>query len=341
MAQKQDTSVRVGFGDGELFRKDLVLETPYQVKYLISGYYVLYLYPAVNADLRTSNGGTVRYAPTGSTKTRTISNEYIEFSGSKRAKTRYPAGSASSGSLTFGVFDSGGTVLSGSGGAGFKVTKIWDEFYDKEGKTVVPTFTYDFDTGEVVSSVECYGAIKVDYQTSYRVIHYTPSSSFDYKTGFTMEMDTIVAFYKGSMASLKMGVEFVQGTEATNLEEVIKVYSEIVVDEEGAWEVPDDFPDATTTKYNNHSGYPGPSRAAYLTNQRIVHTVYADVQRGRLYERRFPESLEQPFAPALKKGHWFKPTYEVSTSTPSEASSDLQLDIQKRAGELKTEYGVS
>lgn len=330
MAQPKETQVTVSFGSEQvsgLPRLNMVFEIPNQVVW--NNTWTLHLFPAVPATLETSHDGSCSL---GNSYLKTISKEYLRFDGTDRVATEYYAGTTIA---NIGLVPAKDRVTE---------TYRWFNFYDVNGKEITKevTFQYDTGTGEVVASQPIYGLITVSYSTTYRKVYYSPKIARTSTLWFSIQYDTILAFYEGAVATYQF--EISRSTDKLNREIVIEVYSELVIDQSGSWEKPDDWPDMENgQKYNGRPGYGVPDPSAYLTTKRVHHYVEAEVGGlNRLFERKVSAIvLEQPFTGRIPVGNnWFKPVYEISVTEPADADDDLKLDIQKKATELRKLYEI-
>lgn len=257
-----------------------------------SAYLALRLYPQVPATLNASVGSV---AVAGG-RYETIEGEAVQLSGSSTASaSKYIE-----------------NLISSYRGI----------FFDVNGNQVgAPSITAVDGTLQVDPPV--YGAVFIDYQTSYYVLNYVPETEPDENL---TKLGSVYAFYKGSVTSIDIPI-------AENLSvqrEVITVSSEIVLTESGAFEKPVGFPDNNTFP---GTGITIDTDAAYLV-QRRVHAFVNRVGNS-LTTHFLRTSGEVPYV-----GMSNPPVvYNISHTIPEGASPSLISAIENKVLELWAIYG--
>lgn len=174
----------------------------------------LRLYPDVPATLRATKGTVVA----GETRVEEC-DEIISFSGSDTATLKRPMAYA----ITF------------------ESTNI---AFDSEGNTVNPDLHYDGDNDKIISSIPFYGGFRVTYKANYTVLYYTPITTYTYyadgSIAWYRQFGTVYAFYNG--ASVSMDVETTVSSSNEYME-FYRVISKIVLDQDGAHEMPPNWED--------------------------------------------------------------------------------------------------
>jgi hypothetical protein len=172
----------------------------------------LRLYPAVPALLRASVGDIIRLGDHG----QLIEKEAVEFQGSSTASTRFPIAQL----LTVTQFGA---------------------IFDRDGNTVNTSFTAV--NGQLQAERDVYGAITVDYNTTYSRLQYKPEVTGDVNTAITINLGTVLAFFNGSVATFT-----IQPSAFPDIEnfELYALESKTVVQGVQVYEFPPGWPNDNT-----------------------------------------------------------------------------------------------
>lgn len=282
-------TLSITFGDAETI-KNLQLE--FHIGTYTYGRGVpIRLYPAVNAKLAATKGS----AELAETRTEKVS-EIVAFSGSTGNLKR-------------------------ERGRNFKLSVITDISFDLNGNQVYPKITYNEDQDRLESDIAFFGAVQADYDVDYKLIYYLPDESYAYQSDGSKLLaewgyGTLFVFYEGKSTSLEITLT---EQENTQWREFYRVVSEIVLDNEGAWEKPDGWdanPKDGTFLVGDHDIDPDLA----FTQERI-HEI-GDVSKvGQLSDiwRRFSAPLLDPYKTA---GISFTPKYYLKWASPPNDTED-------------------
>ena len=273
-------------------------------------------YPADN-DLKvaTSYDGILQKAA-GFERSNVILEEPVTLSGASSVSTAYP------------VFSLQGVNQQGTGA-----------FFDKEGNEVTPIFSYNSDTKQIDINIEVYGFVLVSYTSKYHLYDYIPKVLTNGRGGSYQELDILYGFLNGNVSSFKINpVEFER-----NYQEVITMYSEIVIRKDGAHEKPANYP--TDGIYPPPFDAPAgdlPTTGYYI--QKRVHIVYY-TDLGRLHERRLHQEINPPDGNSFMVGghavgNLFYPLMSLSVSYPSDASNRIIQSINSKIVDLQNDHGA-
>lgn len=209
MASAASASLPVGF-DRRADAPPLTLEM-HQGQYAEFGFVPIRLYPDVPAILRATRGA----AHFGELRAESV-EEIVEFSGGKTASLKRPNPNDDI------AFESIGVA------------------FDADGNPVEPALHYDADAREAVADVPFHGAARAIYTANYRLIYYAYDAAFDPFSGaYTLSAGTVYAFYRNESAQIDVGIETEQTRQYV---ECYRVYSKMVLDPDGAWEMPPNWP---------------------------------------------------------------------------------------------------
>jgi len=272
MSKKIDTSINVEFGSDENWFDEgeacAGWDSSAQLKWTPgtgippSGDMILLLYPAVPADVSASNG-TMGIGPRHS---RTITEEIIVFSGDS-STGNYPVTGISS------------------------ITII--NAYAKDCNAVEPKKhpVISAKHGKFKASFPFVGAVRVSYNTSYQEYYWTynkpPEHAGIINTGWML--GEVFAFYKGAMAKMPIEIGAIRDTKYA---ELYRVVSEYIADSEGAWEVPEGWPEENS--YPHLPAVDGPDQSAFQQLKRTHEIGYCDKYKTN-YNDRFHIKPEEPY----------------------------------------------
>jgi hypothetical protein len=168
----------------------------------------LRLYPAVPALLRASVGDIIRLGNHG----QTIENESIQFNGSSSATTEFPI-------------------------AQLLNVQQFGAIFDRDGNTVNTSFTAI--NGQIEAEREVFGAIVVDYNTTYTRLQYKPEVTGSVTTAISILLGTVLAFFNGSVATFD-----IQPSAFPDIEnfELYALESKTIVQEVNVYEFPPGWP---------------------------------------------------------------------------------------------------
>ena len=156
------------------------------------------------------------------------------------------------------------------------------------------TYLYLFDHGLPLSAIGLYpNVLDVD--------GLRPSLAIAYNHGRTVTLD----------------LEPPDG-EGSRYVELYSVVSDVVVDEDGAWEKPEGYPDNTDFP----GGIPGPLAVGGLLSER-VHETAAITSAGLIDERRLWVTAEQPFVGSSS----YQPAWRLRRGNPPEGFKTIWLDV--------------
>lgn len=256
-------------------------------------------------DLRTSDGAVTRLER----GVKEIQGEGLVFSGGDTVTPRYPV-------------TGGGQSLT-LGGSGTIHLRRRGAFFDENGKSVSPSFTFDPVSGQVKSSIRGYGLVIANYTSPYTVI------GFDYRRDVHWDgrsltryifSGTVFAFAEETKDVASYTVpEFAYEVEDPDNDKV-EVYRDVSfaqVTSDGVYERHKDWPAKTFVP----NDYPG----SVLDVKRCHEVVYVD-KWGRTQSDRYSIKLEKPFA-----GGHPSDTYPVIKTEYADISEDLPSDLKAAA----------
>lgn len=147
--------------------------------------------------------------------------ELIKFSGGKTASLKYP-----------GATNVRTEVL------GVSVRRVKNTYGQWEIQTCYPTFT--FANNEVTSNIEFYGACKVIYDISFKVLYYHAQIDAPYRgyNGVFITVGSLFALKDDAVTTLDIELDL--SSPKTRME-FARVTSKIVLDPLGTWEYPDNW----------------------------------------------------------------------------------------------------
>ena len=231
-----------------------------------------------------------------------------------------------------------------------KITNKW-ALDISSGKSVRGLrFTPKLGTTIVEASEAFTGVILITYTSSYRELEYefefepegvldlasNPNAVFSPEFGILNFFSaTILAYYEGATASLELTPPVNNNRTATEMIEIYKVISRVVVNSDGAWERPDEWPDKNT--YKNYPGFTGPDIGdAYVEHERVHEVGFVD-DFGRFTFNSFFTLARKPF------GQNYKIPYEFSSSCSASDASDATCSVRYSdiINRLKANYGFT
>lgn len=219
-----------------------------------------------------------------------------------------------------------------------QIDKFTGYFFDDKGQVISPDF--NLSDGILKSNLECYGTGFLSYQTAGTVYQYSAKVQKKDVPGGGLETEitlgTIFAFdplKKGIAATYDIPQNSV---DAINPTDFCTIYTEMLLQEEGAFEKPPNFP----TDILFPSGISGDGIIIgdpYLIQKRI-HAV------GKLYGN---DSMDVDTMLVNWESPWggseINPdaVYHIDENIPSDASDYAKEQMQSKIKELKAKYGIS
>jgi hypothetical protein len=239
------------------------------------------VFPAVPVKMRVRGNASIAYYD----KQAISRHDLIQLSGT-RASLRTPRKWIDPCHPASGLPASPWTGYSTAGlGAGAGVSLQVLEAWDAEtGGADIPDIHFDDDTNEIVSDQDVYAICEAKYLAGcnrYRVV----------RSGDAVNSDVaVVAFYRGRFAETTIGA-------ASNLDRVPVYYvtSDYVADENGQWEVPDDW-DEENTYADAPAAEPLPDNGSYQQLRRIHEACYLTYRGQTIIELLLGQS-ENPLQP--------------------------------------------
>lgn len=282
--------------------RPLLLEVDRRLDLAPPGAIRVRLYPAVPAQVAASAGNAVL---TGETRIREVAQELVELSGSNRFRTKWPISTLSLVTLT--------QVLFTQDASGFVAADVQ------------PTdFHLDPSTGEIVAPVALWGAVLVDYTANYRIINYYQAVEVAaFQKSVTVESGTVYAFYDGEYTSLEIEAALAGGLDYAILYRAVSL---VVVDADGPWEAPPNWPDSSSYPSNFAAGEPDPAGSA--TRERDHEIGYYN-SFGQVFVRRNFVAAVRPYV-----GHatYYPQVYaRFADSAPEDFESGYARAIQSKS----------
>lgn len=316
-----DTSLTVSFGDTDnQISLSLEFERFIPVVGNPAGEAIIRMYPDVDADLFASTG-EIEF---GEHKRDDHIAEIVTFSQSNTASTQKN-------------MDTNPVI-----------EKSW--LFDTEtGKKVNNArFTPILGTTEIQCDQTITGAVLVTYKSFYRELLFTMFIEWASNnnlisnprwTGFaTFFKSTILAYYEGAVASLDVSPPALTTPTAEEATEIYRVASYVVVNDEGAWERPDNWPDENT--YEDYPGLEGPDvGTAYVEHER-VHEIGVVDSFGRFQNRTYFTPRRKPMDTGTDNYHF---PYEFVSSYTSQEFTDpaCAINYNNIVSYLKKTYNFS
>lgn len=131
--------------------------------------------------------------------------------------------------------------------SGFSLSVVGN-YYTPQGGQIFPSFSVDADVSEVVSNKIVIGAVDYEYKSLYRVLRYYPGLFLGVEDRFIWNKKTygtlVARFNKAHIPAVLFQI---QPPEALNIEyELYTLESTVIVNEDGVWERPTDWPTVGT-----------------------------------------------------------------------------------------------
>lgn len=250
-----------------------------------------------NPDELVASGGTIRVAGNSALS---VEKEIVSFELTDTAQPQYPITSAFS-------------------------WRAISSLSDGEGNSISPDFIADPDTGNIRCSQSVLGSIEVKYQAGYTIADYIPGAEFK-----TQDLDAIwVAARKGKTIGKLQIASNTFGT-ALDYVELYSVTSVVVIDKNGRWELPQDWPDAPTyDPVNVQPPDPEESATELRTHDRGVIDNKGRVQFDRPFIR-----YEQPYVGTAN----YNPVWTYTQGTPPAGYEEAFQDFD--FAELKSDLAA-
>lgn len=270
---------------------------------------LLRLYPDVSAILRAT-AGTIEGRESRIDK---VQYEVLQFDGSDRAQLKFP------------------------GSSGHVFTDI-NAFFKADGSALgnSPSFSYDPETDEVVASTSFYGGVQVAYSAPYKVLAYTPGfeeTGGTPDTGYTVRYGMVLAAYRQAVATFS--VQAPDSAKSSDFVEVYRLFSKVIADPKGRWEVPPGWPKHSTYPVSNEGPDPENSH-----DEERPHEVGFINTRGQLDYQTYYATLEKPYIGDLN----YRPalTLRKRTSPPNDdyATAFQSIDWNTLTAQLVSRHGT-
>ena len=249
-------------------------------------------------------------------------NEFVEFNGSDTASLRYPISTnfTHSVEVVFAISTSGANISPGQ-----------------------ISFAFTNRRTQIRASRPFYGAVRVRYYATYRLLAYQPEfgseqavgslASF-WDDGYFRRFGTVLSFYNENVATLEITpTDF---TEFQLRRELYQVHSTVQVNENGAWELHPDF-DSGGSWSDAGAPVDGDTILEYDRPHEIGYLVRGttgrwDYETKTIFTEQGPPSPDS-FSPVLRarihpQSHFAGTAWESAYSGVSEAS--VQADILSR-----------
>lgn len=303
MSERTTTALTVSL-DAASPEVGLTLEM-HQGPYAEYGAIPVRLYPPVEAILRATRGS----AHFGESRVEAV-EEILSFDGGKTASLKRP--------LPQGIaFYSLQLAL------------------DAEGNDAVPTLHYDPATAEVVSDIPFYGAFKVVYTAPYRLIYYKYEADFEpFGGGLTLSAGTLYAFYGGASAHIDIG--FSSSSDPFTVE-LYRVYSNIVLDPDGAWEEPPGWTEDGS--YPDRPDIEPRDKDNAFTDERKHRVGYVN-KLGTVSWQWFGASTLQPYTGFDFGKEGYRPKYKIRWADPPDKTWEKAFASVKK-GEIQADLAKS
>jgi hypothetical protein len=254
---------------------------------------VFYLMPAVEATLYPSHGAATLQPTDASFEM----SELLKFRSSKSASLKYPPGWVPP------DYEPGDGL-----GDGFGVSLQLVTAADEEGAPCSPDLHYDALSNSVVADMAFTGLVRVSYTVPYFLV-YLSRDQYQVK-----RKGNLIALYQGAMAEASFGE-----VRPKHPITVYSVVSEYLADQQGAWEVPPDWPDS-----NKYPGVretdPLPDDTAYQQLERVHENAFLDPD-GDLRIERYTVHWEEPYQGPLEDYH---PVYKFDPGRTPPPGSDWE-----------------
>ncbi len=215
------------------------------------------LFPDVSAILRANIGTVIE----SGSRVLEIEREVIQFSG-KTASTRFP----------------------------INILRSVTEFgaiFDKEGNSLSPSFSLTNGGLQVNEEAEVFGALEVEYQSTYQLLRYTGEID-----GTIVTLGSILAFFDGSVSTFQIPVPSFEDDE-DDIREIYRRVSEMIVQELGQFEVPEGWTGAAGSP-TFPSGNPNGSLPSLLV-ERIHEKGYVNLDTNSTIRRDIVITNAPPF----------------------------------------------
>lgn len=259
------------------------------------GFIPIRLYPPVEAKVRATRGT----AHLGEIRTEEV-EEIISFSGSKTATLKRPG-------VTWAAFYS------------------LQLAFDADGNEVYPALRYDAARGEVVADVAFYGAFRAVYRVDYRLVYYRYEVDSLISGAVVLSLGMVYAFFQGASASIEIGMD----SDSSFLTEIYRVYSKIVLDPKGAWEMPPNWPN--DGKFPTHPQVEELDPDNSFTDER-KHRIGYITKSGVLFSDWFSAPNLNP---EIGAGN-YHPKYFIKWASAPDGSWTDAFDTVKK-GDIQTE----
>lgn len=252
--------------------------------------------------------------------------EVVQFSG-PTASTTYPIVSLLS-YRNFGMlFDVNGNAV--GGGSAALVTNA-------AGGTT--QLTMSGGRNGLTANIGVYGAVEVTYRTNYYKYYYEPLIVVvpgpRGPAGVSVTKGFLAAFENGNVAIYEVPLT---GSDDRDDKEVYRIVSDAVINEDGAWEIPEGWTGRTGSPTFS-SGNPDPNKPS-ITHER-VHEVGALTPAGSFFTKRYNVRIEQPYVGSFS----YLPTFKIKISTPGQngiTAADLSNPtVQAGIASAQDRFGI-
>lgn len=257
------------------------------------------VYPWNPDEIVAGDGGTVRRAGNNALS---IKAEIIKFEGTDTAQAALP--------ITGGFsWRRAGTIL------------------DEDLQPTSAAFSADVDSGLVRCDKSVVATIQIDYEAGYTIVDYTPGAEFKTQA---IEAAYVAARKGKTIGTLQIGSN-VYGDQLENVE-LYRVTSEIVIDAQRRWELPNDWPDEPS--YSPLNTQPPDPDESYTELR--THELGVMDHRGRFQWDRPLVRFEFPY----QSTPGYYPNWEYTQSPAPAGYEEVfeDFDFEARKAELAKQF---
>jgi len=210
-------------------------------------------------------------------------------------------------------------------------------FFDGKGKIIEPSFHVD--GGILKSSVDCYGTGYLSYSTLGTVYAYSAEKTQKDVLGGGLEISVKI----GSIFAfdpVKIGIAAtydipVMSTEQVNPIEFCRIYSEYVVQEQQAYELPPNFPTDNIYPSQPTGNFPSIDETSLIIER--THIIGNYFSGGGIDTQSYVVNWLDPYT-----GNTDNPdlVYKVKENIPEDADEYTKQLMRDKIKELKVKYGI-
>lgn len=267
----------------------------------------LRLYPkTLGVKVVTSHGAIQDMHQSGTM----VRREFVLFSGGNLSAAEFPITSIVQVATNGRLYDSNGDPVSG-----------------------VSFSVQDF---QLKASKQFTGAVYLEYATSYKVYKYKPKKVAPTGGSVSYEYGTVLSFYQGSMVQYTVNPPGLP--EDYDAKELYRVYSEVQVNQEGAWEKPASWPSVTWTDPDA----PQSEDDSYYEYERVHEVGYLlpNATLGDVTEETYFHKTEQgaPQASSYHPVYYYRVADISDFSGTKYESAFLTLDLNAIRAQVAQRY---